>query len=74
MSVYAALPALVGVALLGWLGGMLTFKRSLLWCKRCGDVLRCPSCTRAESHRVAASGRAQPRNSGPWSRWRADAS
>jgi hypothetical protein len=51
MSVYIALPGLLGIALLGWLAGMLTFKRSLLWCKNCGRVLTCVSCAKTDAPR-----------------------
>lgn len=30
---------------LGFLAGLLTFKRSLRWCRNCGTVLKCPVCT-----------------------------
>jgi predicted RNA-binding protein with PUA domain len=30
--------------LLGFLAGLLTFKRTLRWCRTCGLVLRCPEC------------------------------
>lgn len=33
-----------GTALVGWIAGMVTFRRSLRWCGRCGRVLRCPDC------------------------------
>jgi hypothetical protein len=39
---YAA--GLVGLAMLGWLAGMLTFRRSLGWCPRDGATLTCPAC------------------------------
>lgn len=44
MSLYVAVPALIGIAVLGWLAGMLTFKRSQTWCPRCGDSLDCVRC------------------------------
>jgi hypothetical protein len=34
-------------ALLGFVAGMLTFKRSQRWCPRCGIALRCLECARA---------------------------
>jgi hypothetical protein len=30
----------------GFLGGLLTFKRSLRWCRRCGGHLQCLACLR----------------------------
>jgi hypothetical protein len=55
MSLYMAVPALLGVAVLGWVAGMWTFKRSLCWCRSCGLTLRCPQCaaTKATTHPVA---------------------
>jgi hypothetical protein len=44
MPWYEALPAFFGVAFLGWLAGMATFKRSLRWCGTCGRRLTCTSC------------------------------
>jgi hypothetical protein len=35
---------LAGTAVLGWVTGMVTFRRSLRWCRHCGRVLRCPEC------------------------------
>ncbi len=44
----AAVVALV----LGYLGGFLTFRRSLQWCGVCGAILSCPECAqRVESRR-----------------------
>jgi len=31
---------------LGWLAGLLTFRRTLKWCPDCGAGLKCPSCVR----------------------------
>jgi len=36
--------ASVGCVLLGFLAGMLTFKRSLNWCPTDGSILTCPVC------------------------------
>jgi len=46
MPWYEEVSALAGVALLGWLGGMVTFKRSMRWCKVCGATLMCLTCHR----------------------------
>jgi hypothetical protein len=40
-----ALAALMA-STVGFLAGMLVFKRSLVWCRRCGCVLACPDCAR----------------------------
>lgn len=48
VMMYAA--GLVSMAVLGWLAGMLTFKRSLRWCSACGAGLKCPQCSRAGLH------------------------
>lgn len=47
MPLYAVIPALVGVIFLGWCAGMLTFKRSSLWCRECGVIMKCPNCEHA---------------------------
>ncbi|MFB9234087.1 hypothetical protein ACFFWC_00825 [Plantactinospora siamensis] len=36
--------ATLASALLGWIAGMWTFKRSQRWCPTCGNALACPSC------------------------------
>ncbi len=43
MAYLLAMTALVSV-LVGFVAGLLTFKRSLRWCPVCGAVLRCPEC------------------------------
>ena len=35
------LPSLVGIALLGWVAGMLTHRASRNWCPECGNTRRC---------------------------------
>jgi hypothetical protein len=50
MPLYEAVPGLVAVALLGWLAGMMTFKRSLRWCAVCGRRLSCAACTRVSDY------------------------
>lgn len=49
MPLDAAVPALIGIAFLGWAAGMLTFKRSRRWCTTCGETLTCPHCARRAS-------------------------
>jgi len=44
MPLYLYVLILVGVALLGVLAGLLTFKRSLRWCPNCGATLACLHC------------------------------
>jgi hypothetical protein len=44
MSLVLAVPALVGVALLGFVAGLLSFKIKNRWCPHCGLTLRCPDC------------------------------
>ena len=39
-------PAVVAALVVGFLAGLLTFKRSLRWCPQCGETLRCPYCPR----------------------------
>jgi hypothetical protein len=46
MSLDVAVPALIGIACLGWASGMLTFRRSSRWCPECGDTLGCLRCAR----------------------------
>lgn len=57
MSLYVAVPVLVGVALLGWLSGLWTFKRSQRWCPACGRTLKCPDCHRAGLHTIGTTPR-----------------
>ncbi len=40
--VYLYLASTVLVAVLAYLAGLLTFKRSLRWCPGCGTELACP--------------------------------
>lgn len=37
--------------LLGFGAGVMTFKRSSVWCQDCGKTLRCPSCNVAQETR-----------------------
>jgi hypothetical protein len=49
---------------LGFLAGLLTFRRSLQWCPSCGETLTCPGCRRgpdpggiqARNHQTTVSG------------------
>jgi hypothetical protein len=36
--------ALVGIGLLGYLAGLLSFRVKSRWCKECGSTTRCPQC------------------------------
>jgi hypothetical protein len=36
--------ALVGIALLGYAAGLLSFRVKSRWCKECGATTRCPEC------------------------------
>lgn len=42
---YVALPVLAS-GVLGFLCGLTTFRRSLRWCRNCGETLSCPRCVR----------------------------
>lgn len=44
MSLFTFAMAVLAASVLGWLAGMLTFKRSLVWCAACGRVLACLRC------------------------------
>ena len=44
MPLDVAVPALIGIAILGWAAGMLTFRRSMSWCTECGETLACLRC------------------------------
>jgi hypothetical protein len=57
MSLYLLIPMLAGIALLGWVAGMWTHKRSEHWCVACGSQLRCVHCLRAGAHQLEPSGR-----------------
>lgn len=47
-----AIGALVGVALMGFVAGLFSFKVKTRWCRRCGESLRCVACS-GERRRVA---------------------
>jgi hypothetical protein len=49
MSLSLALPALIGVALLGFLAGLFGLKLKSRWCPQCGLTLCCPECARLRS-------------------------
>jgi NADH pyrophosphatase NudC (nudix superfamily) len=49
MSFLWAVPALLGVALLGFGAGLLSFKIKNRWCPSCGTTLRCPACAGTKS-------------------------
>lgn len=50
MPLTEVVPALIGVALLGWLAGMVTLKRSQAWCAACGRRLSCAACARVSDY------------------------
>lgn len=56
-------PVVVAIVVLplGFLAGMLTFRRSQRWCPECGALLTCPDC--AAVHRAI-----RPRNAGSFDR------
>ena len=41
-------------AMLGFIAGLVTFKRSNRWCPRCGSTLVCPECPGGSLRRGAA--------------------
>ena len=43
--------ALVGVGLLGYLAGLLSFRVKSRWCRECGATTRCPQCNIATTIR-----------------------
>jgi hypothetical protein len=45
--------ALLAGALVGFLSGLLTFRRSLTWCRECGETLSCPRCVPGRRSRYA---------------------
>ena len=61
MSPYLLIPSLTGTALLGWITGMWTFKRSLNWCPADGATLICPECRKPPY----TAGLASPKPSAP---------
>lgn len=44
MPLYLLFGAVPVAAGLGFLAGLITFKRSLVWCKTCGRMLACRVC------------------------------
>ena len=41
--------ALVGIGLVGYLAGLLSFRVKSRWCRACGATTRCPQCKVAPS-------------------------
>ena len=41
---YAQIAVTLAALTLGFLTGLLTFKRSLRWCRHCGRTMSCPAC------------------------------
>jgi len=48
----AAIPAL----LVGFVAGLVTYRKSRRWCVVCGATLRCPDCAARTSGRLPAAG------------------
>jgi hypothetical protein len=48
-----SIAAINAALVLGFLAGLLTFKRSLQWCRTCGASLSCPECPRPLGTRSA---------------------
>jgi hypothetical protein len=42
---YAQIAVTLAALTLGFAAGLLTFKRSLRWCRHCGRTLSCPACS-----------------------------
>jgi hypothetical protein len=57
--IYLSVGAVLGVASLAFLAGMLTFKAKLRWCRACGATLTCPDCRIAR--RLSARRSSAPR-------------
>ncbi len=39
---WSTVPMLLSGVVVGFVCGLLTFRRSLRWCPTCGETLRCP--------------------------------
>ena len=46
---YAQIAVVVAAPIVGFLAGLLTFKRSLRWCRYCGRTLSCSACGSRDS-------------------------
>lgn len=46
MSIYQVGFAVVGAVLLGFVAGLVTYRKSRRWCTVCGSGLRCLTCLR----------------------------
>lgn len=44
MPVHITVIAMMAAVVLGFLGGLLTFKKAQQWCPECGATLRCLDC------------------------------
>lgn len=51
----ASVLAVIASLVIGWLAGMLTFRRAQRWCTTCGLSLTCPECDDARDLRVLAA-------------------
>ncbi len=44
MPLYLFVTGLLLTLFLGFIGGLWVFRRSLMWCDRCGETLTCAKC------------------------------
>lgn len=49
--VWASVPPLIAGLVLGFLAGLLTFRRTLRWCRACGETLTCARCVPVRKER-----------------------
>lgn len=50
---WLAMIVLLTGALLGFITGLATFQRSLMWCRECGQTLSCPHCAPGRTRHYA---------------------
>jgi hypothetical protein len=55
LPAYELVPAIAGVAILGWLAGMMTLNRPLLRCPTCRQLRICTDCNQVDGGPVARS-------------------
>jgi hypothetical protein len=58
----ARLIGVIPALLVGFIAGLVTYRKSRRWCTACGATLHCPDCAEGLSGRVSAT------NAGPRSR------